>query len=570
MQLLGDEGTYKKVKYNPTSRVTTKVNKLLQELPDKSLIKQLRPQNPTSPKIYGLPKIHKPDWPLRPIVSQIDSPTYKLARHLSSVLSEFTGKTASHVRDSRHFIGLLADIRLREDELMVSFDVASLFTNVPVDETIKIIADLVSATDLLEVYMKGIELCLKSGYLVWHGEYYLQVDGVAMGSPIAPVTANIFMEWFEEKALETAPVRPRYWWRYVDDVFAIVSRDSLSELIGHLNKLHDKVEFTVERENEGVLPFLDVLVMRQSCGRLVTTVYRKPTHTDRYLRADSHHHPCHLSSVPRTLINRALSLCDPGYVHCELDHVKRVLESNGYNWRQCNRIVNASSRQRPAVVERLPIYLPYIKGVTDKIGHLVRRKYGIKTIFHPHMQLRSLVRSPKDKEPLNVPGVYMIPCSCGKNYIGETGRNISTRLTEHMRSMRKLDSRGSAVTEHSLSSGSTHYIRFDKVSVLAREKFFVPRKVREAIEIGRHPNFNRDTGWSVPPSWQTVLRTAQVVSVDETLESDVVSVVCNPTPNNNSGEDEGSLSPPLTAAPSSRATRALARSSRLAFRSSSP
>lgn len=93
----------------------------------------------------------------------------------------------------------------------------------------------------------------------------------------------------------------------------------------------------------------------------------------------------------------------------------------------------------------------------------------------------------------------MIPCSCGKNYIRETGRNISTRVSEHIRSMKKGDIRGSAVAEHSLDSDSTHYIRFGKVTVLAREKsfrFFVPHKVRKAIEISRHQNFNHDCGWS--------------------------------------------------------------------------
>ncbi|XP_073956538.1 uncharacterized protein [Choristoneura fumiferana] len=175
-----------------------------------------------------------------------------------------------------------------------------------------------------------------------------------MGSPIAPVTANIFMEWLEEKALNSGPVAPRYWWRYVDDVFAIVSRDSVSQFADYLNTLHDKVKFTVERENDGQLPFLDVLVMRRPCGRLETTVYRNPTHTDRYLRADSHHHPCHLSSVPRTLINRALTICDPRFVDRELGHVRQVLESNGYNWRQCNRVANVSARQRPVGAERLP------------------------------------------------------------------------------------------------------------------------------------------------------------------------------------------------------------------------
>lgn len=180
------------------------------------------------------------------------------------------------------------------------------------------------------------------------------------------------------------------------------------------------------------------------------------------------------------------------------------------------------------------------------------------------MQLRQLVRSPKDKEPLNCPGVYRIPCSCGKSYIGETGRNIATRISEHIRSMKNRDSRGSAVTEHILDSDSTHYIRFDKVTVLSKEKFVVQRKVREAIEISRYPNFNRDCGWSVPPSWRTVLCGASAFCVDGPLPTDVVSVVCNPTIDN-IAENEGSFSPPrpqLLPASSARSRRAAARSLR--------
>ncbi|XP_047987680.1 uncharacterized protein LOC125227408 [Leguminivora glycinivorella] len=79
-QLVGDTSTYKKVSYNPTARVTSKLNGLIGALSAKDQAKKLRQLNPTTPKIYGLPKIHKNDWPLRPIVSQIDSPTYKASR----------------------------------------------------------------------------------------------------------------------------------------------------------------------------------------------------------------------------------------------------------------------------------------------------------------------------------------------------------------------------------------------------------------------------------------------------------------------------------------------------------
>ncbi|XP_022838074.1 uncharacterized protein LOC111365110 [Spodoptera litura] len=98
------------------------------------------------------------------------------------------------------------------------------------------------------------------GYFLWRGEYYLQVNGVAMGSPLAPVVANIYMEWFEGQALASAPVRPRHWWRYVDDVFAIVNREHVAEFVGHLNSVHGSIQFTTEEEREGMLPFLDVLM----------------------------------------------------------------------------------------------------------------------------------------------------------------------------------------------------------------------------------------------------------------------------------------------------------------------
>ncbi|XP_013133489.1 PREDICTED: uncharacterized protein LOC106099477 [Papilio polytes] len=342
-----------------------------------------------------------------------------------------------------------------------------------------------------------------------------------MGSPIAPVVANIFMEHFEKEALNSAPIKPRYWLRYVDDVFAIVSRRGVDLLLDHLNKIHPRIQFTTEEEKDGTLPFLDVLVKREPSGNLVHTVYRKPTHTDRYLRADSHHHPSHLSSVPRTLINRALRLCDPQFLKSELTHVRQVLQCNGYKWKPSLRLANTSSKTRPQLAERAPAYLPYMRGVTDKIGHLLRRKYAIKTIFRPLTQIRSILRSPKDRTPLEGPGVYEIPCDCGKSYIGETGRNINTRLLEHIRCMRKLDSNTSAVAEHALTSNTSHYIRFDRVRVLARDKNYVSRKLLEAIEIGRRPNFNRDKGWSLSPSWKPVLSIPEQKNNDDEYMTDI-------------------------------------------------
>jgi hypothetical protein len=564
--LVGDANTYEKVSYNPTARVTTRLNRIVSEIPVKDQAKKLRQLNPTCPKIYGLPKIHKTDWPLRPIVSQIDSPTYKASRFLVDILQPLTGNTTSFVRDSTHFVHLLENVTLHEDELMVSFDVASLFTNVPVSETIDIIKQMVIQNDLPTEYMGLIEFCLTSGYFVWRGEYYRQIEGVAMGSPIAPVVANIFMEDFERKALEGCPHRPRFWWRYVDDVFAVVSHKDVDRVLDHLNARHAKIKFTIEKECNGALPFLDVLVQRDQRGRLSSKVYRKPTHTDRYLQADSHHHPAHLSSVPRALINRALRLCDPQYVQEELQHVRQVLERNGYSWTQSQRVASRGTVQRAHTVERAPAYLPYIRGVTDKIGRLLRRRLSIRTIFRPHTKIRQVLRSPKDRDPLGSPGVYEIPCGCGKAYVGETGRNVSTRLLEHIRNVKKMDVRNSAVAEHACDTGASHFIRFDMARLLVREKGYVPRKIREAIEIGRRPNFNRDGGWMLPPAWKTIIPKLKWTACSDN-PVDTVSSVCVSSLGGDDLLPQSHITAPALDAPpppalSARATRAARREER--------
>ena len=96
----------------------------------------LRPSATVCPKFYGLPKIHKPDVPLRPIVASQGSPTYNLAKYLAG--KSFVGKSEHYVVNSKKFITKIEQTKLDEDEILVSFDVVSLFTNVPVDEACNI------------------------------------------------------------------------------------------------------------------------------------------------------------------------------------------------------------------------------------------------------------------------------------------------------------------------------------------------------------------------------------------------------------------------------------------------
>ena len=116
-----------------------------------------------------------------------------------------------------------------------------------------------------------------------------------MGSPVSAVIANMVMEDVEQRALATSPVKPFFWKRYVDDVISAVSGNEAERLLSHLNSVEPSIQFTLERKKDRNLPFLDLNASRGVQGKLETSVYRKPTHTDKYLEVDAHHPICHKS-----------------------------------------------------------------------------------------------------------------------------------------------------------------------------------------------------------------------------------------------------------------------------------
>ncbi|XP_022108452.1 uncharacterized protein LOC110988853 [Acanthaster planci] len=149
-----------------------------------------------------------------------------------------------------------------------------------------------------------------------------------MGSPLSPVLADLFMEEFEQTALFSADLKPSVWIRYVDDTFVVWphSPQDLQLFLQHLNSQHNDIQFTMEKEQHGRIAFLDVEVSRLPDGTLSRTVYRKPTHTDRYLNNWSFHHPSIKASVNRTLVRRAYNICDQDHLEPELHHISTALQ----------------------------------------------------------------------------------------------------------------------------------------------------------------------------------------------------------------------------------------------------
>ncbi|XP_065307646.2 uncharacterized protein [Dermacentor albipictus] len=139
LALLNDQDTYVRLTRDPTLKVQRDFQTLLADVfrfvaPErKSLYFKLLCHNGAAPALYGLPKVHKPNVPLRPVVDYTRSPLYKLSAYLHQLLAPLVGKSSTHVSNSCDFIEKVRDVSLDNDEVMVSFDVVSLFTSIPTD-----------------------------------------------------------------------------------------------------------------------------------------------------------------------------------------------------------------------------------------------------------------------------------------------------------------------------------------------------------------------------------------------------------------------------------------------------
>jgi len=167
---------------------------------------------------------------------------------LAGILSPLAGNADSFVKNSSDFAHRIRNINLHQEDTMISFDVTSLFTKVPIEEALQAISARLTQDDTLDdrtaIPMPDIcaltELCLRSAYLTFDSTFFEQVEGAAMGSPLSLVVANLFMEAFEERALESAVLRPRIWLRYVDDTFVHWphGEDKVDTFHNHLNAQH--------------------------------------------------------------------------------------------------------------------------------------------------------------------------------------------------------------------------------------------------------------------------------------------------------------------------------------------
>ena len=344
--ILADDTKFKKITRNPIDSIKKEANDIIDRINALATsTKLMKIKGDFEPGyIYGNIKTHKQGNPLRPIISQIPTPTYHLAKQLNNILAPYI-PDQHRVKSSAEFLQLIKDSPA--SGTISSLDVESLFTNVPVPETINLICDRVyrnHTTPPLQIpedaLRRLLELCTMSAPFTTHrGHLYTQIDGVAMGSPLGVFFADFYMGVVEERVFQQTPKPPIYC-RYVDDTFV---KTNSKEEVDHLKDLFQResvLRFTSEESNNGTLPFLDVSVHQDTSSNKITTdVYRKDTNLGLCLNGKSECPDRYKDSTISSYLRRAITHCSTWTsTSAEINKASQTLVNNGFSNRRIDQL----------------------------------------------------------------------------------------------------------------------------------------------------------------------------------------------------------------------------------------
>ena len=482
---------------NPAQKDEDVLKKLLNELLldghiSERLHSSVQPHSLSPARIYGLPKIHKNGCPLRPILSMVGTPQYMVAKMLHTILKPLI-KTENTCADSFELVKMVKQLTIEDSTVLCSFDIESLFPSIPVEETIgycleefdKLQNDQIDKVGL----KKLLEYCCRDVPFLYNGSWYKQVDGVAMGSPLAPTLAGIFLNKLERQFTDFEGTMPKLFIRYVDDCFVAFKQHSdVQPFLKFCNALHPNIKYTIEYEKDKSLPFLDLLITKNGPS-VTTSLYFKPTDTGLYTTDLSFCDGRYKNSLIHNLLHRAWSLGNTFKSACEnIDVITKRLINNGYHQQKIeyftNKVVNnihlnknKATREKADAVLVLPYGLKAAK-LRSSLLKMMNKVKSVDIIFRTNKlssYFSNKCQIPKDMQS-NV--VYKFCCAgCGASYIGETMRSLRTRVGEHTQR-----SRASHIYEHTSTCDKRSSIKANLAEFNVIKKNFLSTSQRKAFE----------------------------------------------------------------------------------------
>jgi len=393
----------------------------------------------------------------------------------------------------------------------------SLFTNIPLQETIDIVADYVYSESnskqppFKKLQFKRMLKLATSGIFAYKNILYRQIDGVSMGSPLAPILANFFLCHLEYKLLDCDnAIKPRMYLRYVDDIFTVFSANTdHGPFFETLNALHPNIKFTLEI-GDNSLAFLDTQITIRDAD-FDTWVYRKPTHTGVILNNSALCPTQWKTGLLICLLSRAWSICSNyNVLHNEFEKLKTIFIDNGYSKdffdSVLNRFLHKKFNPPPHVIDDDPekkyvLKIPFIGQpsllLKKRITRAFKEHYDatLRCVFESYKTKNMFSLKCRSHSYLSSNVVYKFTCQqdAESSYIGETKRHIGVRAEEHLSIDGHLTAIGSHIKDcdkcfelHTM--GQLSYKNF-KIIKTGSSKFDI--EVLESLLIKKHrPTIN--------------------------------------------------------------------------------
>ena len=518
LDIVSDKTKFREISTDPTLKREGQLQRFLLKLKKKGVFKEdeykrLYPKGSMITRIYGLPKIHKlknvnDKLKLRPIVSAIGSYNYHLADYLGKMLTPYISQKYT-TKDTFSFVNELSQISSK-DTFLISYDVTSLITNIPLSETIDLAVNTIFQHEP-NLKMKKEELrklftfATSESHFIFDGKIYDQIDGVTMGSPLGPVLANLFMGYHEGKWIENyGGSKPIHYKRFMDDIFCIFKNEiEAIDFLNYLNEQHVNIKFTTEKEEQNTLPFLDVQIVKLDNGKFETSVYRKPTFTGLLTNFKSFTPFSYKIALIKTLIHRIYHICSSWKIfHRNILEIENILRKNSYPQKLIEKeknkyLTNKLQHKERKDKENLNYFkLPYI-GETSKITKTkileICQKYckNLKISISFSLFKTGSFFSVKDRIPPSQRShvVYLYSCpGCGARYVGETTRQLKVRVDEHL-----SGGKGSVIFEHiDKNQGCKNMQHTSAFKIIDQAPTEFQLMIKESIQIRlKHPSLNK-------------------------------------------------------------------------------
>lgn len=322
-----------------------KNNKFVEQLDNLKVFSKVKPclvarqfvETCTFPaRMYGLIKIHKENSPARPITSACSAVGFKLAELFTEILNQTFPENGFHIKSSIDLKEQIEDMQIDEDDIMLSFDVTSMFTNITIDMMLEIIKERAQfITENFNIPFFLFEeiftfILRDCAIFKWQDNWYKQKDSLAMGSPLSPILAKILMNKIISTSMKKLISPPKILALYVDDSFWVVKKAHEAHILNVLNDFNTRIKFTSEKEVNNKINFLDISIIRTAENTLITNWYKKPFASYRLLNFYSHHEPSCITQTAIAFVKMILNLSHPSFFEQNKSLAMKFLRLNSF------------------------------------------------------------------------------------------------------------------------------------------------------------------------------------------------------------------------------------------------